>query len=269
MQVATEPTDILTTEPVHYEDFGAVGDGKTDDFAAIIKAHSFANKQRRPVVARNESTYYIGGQDATAIIETDTDFGSAKFIIDDRLLTNVRASVFLVPSTTKTVNLKGVTALKRNQKTLGVKLSAPSIVTVSNANVRHYIRKGLNQTKGDLMTDSFLVDPIGRVDPQTPIIWDFDQITKITAKPVETTPLTIRGGHFTTIANTAESTYDYHGRNILVKRSRTEITDLEHRVTGEGKQGAPYSGFINISNAANVVVQRNPPDWTQDLQNDW
>ena len=244
-----------TAKPIHYEDFGAVGDGKTDDFAAIIKAHAFANKHGRPVVARDEATYYIGGQDATAIIKTDTNFGRAKFIIDDRKLVNVRANVFQVPSVSKTTNLKGLKSLKRNQKNLGITLPATSIVTVTNSKVRQYIRKGLNPSQGRPMTDSFLVDAAGKVDPKTPVIWNFDQITKATAQPIETSPLTIRGGHFTTIANKAESKYDYHARNILVKRSLTKISDIEHYITGEGKQGAPYDGFINITAATSVVVQ--------------
>ena len=251
-----QSSDNSTAKTVRYEDFGAVGDGETDDFAAIIKAHAFANKHSRPIVARDEATYYIGGQDATAIIQTDTNFGSAKFIIDDRKLVNVKASVFVVPSTLKTTKLTGVTSLKRNQKNLGVKLPATSIVTVTNSSVRQYIRKGLNRNKGKPMTDSFLVDATGKVHSETPIIWDFDQITKITAQPIETSPLTIRGGHFTTIANIAESKYDYHARNILVKRSLTQISGIEHRITGEGKQGAPYGGFINITGAANVVLKK-------------
>ncbi len=35
----------------------------------------------------------------------------------------------------------------------------------------------------------------------SPIIWDFDQITDITAFPIDETTLTITGGRFTTIAN--------------------------------------------------------------------
>ena len=249
------PSLNSTAKPVRYEDFGAVGDGKTDDFAAIVKAHDFANKHRRPVVARDDATYYIGGQDATAVIKTDTNFGKAKFIIDDRNLVNVKASIFLVPSSNKTTKLKGVTALKRNQRNLGITLPATSIVTVTNSKVRQYIREGLNPNTGKPMTDSFLVDSRGRVHSKTPIIWDFDQMTEVVARPIETTPLKIRGGHFTTIANVAESKYDYHARNIVVKRSLTKISNIEHHVTGEEEQGAPYGGFITVIGAANVVIQ--------------
>ena len=36
------------------------------------------------VEADNGAKYYIGGKEMTASIETNTDFGNASFIIDDR-----------------------------------------------------------------------------------------------------------------------------------------------------------------------------------------
>jgi len=88
----------------------------------------------------------------------------------------------------------------------------------------------------------------------TPIIWDFDQITDITALPIDETTLTITGGHFTTIANNAESKYTYYSRGIAIRRSNVIVDRLEHRVTGERDHGAPYGGFINISECAYVTV---------------
>ena len=42
---------------VCYEDFGAVGDGKTDDMEAICKAHEYANEKGLPVYAKEGATY--------------------------------------------------------------------------------------------------------------------------------------------------------------------------------------------------------------------
>ena len=49
---------------VTYEDFGAVGDGKTDDFDAIIRTHEYANENGLSVFANETATYYIGGKNA-------------------------------------------------------------------------------------------------------------------------------------------------------------------------------------------------------------
>ncbi len=88
-----------------------------------------------------------------------------------------------------------------------------------------------------------------------PIIWDFDQVTDITALPIDEKTLTITGGHFTTIANKAESKYTYYDRNIAIRRSHVIVKGLEHRITGEGEHGAPYVGFINIGDCAYVTVK--------------
>ncbi|HEY3325097.1 MAG TPA: hypothetical protein VGP72_31880 [Planctomycetota bacterium] len=240
---------------VRYGDFGAQGDGKTDDIEAIAKAHAHANEHGLPVKADGGATYYIAGLDKMAVIQTDTDFGAAKFIIDDTSVKNHRANIFEVRSSLKPVKLEGVTSLKRDQPKIGVTLPRSCVVSITNSHVKHYIRFGANQNSGSPQTDVFIVDKNGNVDANTPIIWDFDQITAITAQPMDEKPLTITGGQFTTRANAAESRYTYYGRGIAIRRSNVVVEGLEHRITGEGDHGAPYGGFINVGDCANVTVR--------------
>ena len=80
---------------VYYDDFGAVGDGKTDDFFAIRNAHVFANESGQTVKASRTPSgkvYYIYdtrptpqiNNDTVSIpIQTTTDWQGVKFIIDD------------------------------------------------------------------------------------------------------------------------------------------------------------------------------------------
>ena len=240
---------------VRYSEFGALGDGKTDDMDAIAATHAFANLHGLKVQADAGYTYYIGGKERTAIIETDTDFGTASFIIDDTQVENRTASIFLVRSSQQPFALNGISSLKRNQEKIDISLPQPSLVTVTNSKVKHYIRYGLNQNNGSAQTDIFVVDKNGNVDMDAPIIWDFDQITEATALPMDQTTLTIKGGQFTTIANKAVSKYNYYSRNIAIRRSNVVLENLEHRVIGEGDQGAPYGGFINIRDCAYVTVK--------------
>ena len=240
---------------VRYNEFGAKGDGTTDDIDAIAAAHAFANQHDLSVKADEGATYYIGGKERTAVIQTDTDFGTAAFIIDDREVQNRGASVFTVASSLQPLELTGISSLKRNQDKIDVSLPGPSLITATNSHVRRYIRFGPNQNDGSPQTDIFVVDGDGNVDEDTPIIWDFDQITDITALPMDETTLHITGGRFTTIANQAESRYTYYSRNIAIRRSNVIVDGLQHRVIGEGDHGAPYSGFINIRDAANVTVR--------------
>ncbi len=240
---------------IRYEDFGARGDGVTDDIDAIVKAHEYANQHGLPVRVDEGATYYIGGKNKTAVIQTDTDFGSAKFIIDDTSVENRQAHIFQVTSTLKPFDLKGISSLKRNQPKIDVSLPGTCLISVYNSHNKHYIRYGVNQNKGSSQTDIFIADRDGNVEKNTPIIWDFDQITRITAHPINKSTLAIAGGHFTTIANKAESKYTYFGRGIAIRRSNVIVDGLEHHIRGEGDHGAPYGGFINISNCANVTVQ--------------
>ena len=242
---------------VRYSQFGAKGDGKTDDIDAIAEAHAFANQHGLPVKADDDATYYISGKDRTAVIQTDTDFGASAFIIDDTNVQNRGANVFLVGSTLQPFKLQGVSSLRKNQEKIGVSLPRRCLVTVTDSQVRRYIRYGPNRNSGLAQTDTFIVDKDGNVDMDAPIIWDFNQITDITALPIDETTLTISGGRFTTIANAAESRYAYYSRGIAIRRSNVIVDRLEHRVTGEKDQGAPYSGFLNIAQCAHVRVQNS------------
>lgn len=244
-------------EVVRYGKFGAVGDGVTDDIEAIARAHEFANQHGLPVQADEGATYYIGGKNKTAVIQTDTDWGTARFIIDDTAVSNHSANIFIVRSSLKSFKIEGVSSLKRNQSRIDVSLPGTCIITVSNSHIKHFIRYGLNQNSGSPQTDTFIADKDGHVDMNAPIIWDFDQITKITAQPIDKTKLTISGGRFTTKANAAESRYTYYGRGIEIMRSNVVVDGVEHCIIGEGDNGAPYGGFINIGSCANVTVRNS------------
>jgi hypothetical protein len=258
LQLNVSSKDILkfkTAGLIRYSDFGAKGDGKTDDIDAIAATHAFANQQGLLVKADKGATYYISGKERTAIIQTDTDFGEASFIIDDTDVQNRSASVFRVSSDLKPFKLDGISSLKKNQEKIDVSLPTTCLITVINSDVKHYIRFGLNPNNGASQTDIFVVDKNGNVDMDAPIIWDFDQITEITALPINDNTLNITGGRFTTIANKEESEYNYNSRNIAIRRSNVIIDGLEHRVIGEGEHGAPYGGFISIGDCCYVTVK--------------
>ena len=239
---------------VTYEEFGAVGDGKTDDQKAIVAAHNAANEKGLPVRAGAGKTYYIGKGAAVAVIKTDVDFGTAKFIIDDRELDNYKAPVFRVDPSAMSFDVKGVETLAAGQKNLGVKLPGPCLVEVQNNTVKQYIRYGRNQNNGTAQREMFLADASGAVDPRTPIVWDYKAVTGLRAHPVDEKTLVVRGGSFTTIANQAESKYNYNARGIAVRRSNVRIEDVRHYVEGEGDHGAPYGSFVGVSFCANVMV---------------
>ncbi len=258
LHVNVSPKDVVKFKAagsIRYSDFGAKGDGKTDDIDAIAATHAFANMHGLLVKADPGATYYIGGKKQTVIIRTDTEFGTATFIIDDTAVQNRNAPVFMVSSSQKPFKPENISSLRRNQKKIDTSLPGPCLVTVTNSNVKQYIRFGLNQNNGSSQTDIFVVDKNGNVDMKGPIIWDFSQITDITALPIDQNLLKITGGNFTTIANNAESNYTYYSRGIAIRRSHVLIEGLRHNIKGEGDHGAPYGGFIDIGDCAYVTIK--------------
>jgi len=246
------------SKPITYEAFGAVGDGRTDDRKAIIAAHAAANEKGLPVRAKDGATYYMGCGGGTAIIRTDVDFGTATFIIDDTHVAkrNIRSPAFSIEPDEPTFAVTGLVKLARGQKSLGVRLPKRCLLELIDDNVRRFIRWGRNQNNGVAQQEMIVVDSEGRVDPATPLVWDFDHVTAVNARPIDERPLTVKGGSFTNIANQAASRYDYYLRGILVHRSNVRIEGLKQYVTGELDHGAPYSGFFRIERCANVTVER-------------
>ncbi len=244
------------TNYVTYEDFGAAGDGKTDDLEAIVKTHEYANANGLKVFANETSAYYIGGADKTAYIMTDTDWSTARFIIDDTAVENRSAWIFNIAPSKGGINITDkLSPLKADASDIGTTLDGKSLVVLTDSNVKRYIRKGANQNSGSNQTDVILVAENGNISPETPLIWDFDAVTNATAYPVDAEALTVKGGRFTTIANNASSEYNYYARGIVVRRSNTVIDGLYHDITNEDKTGAPYSAFVSLSCCADVTVK--------------
>lgn len=248
-------TRLIAAGQVTYRDFGAIGTDTLNDSEAIAAAHAFANENGLPVKAHDEDTYYFNGQRQTAIIATDTDFGKARFVIDDTAVEDRTAPIFRVVSRLQPHPVTGITRLKRNQRKLRLRLPETCLVTVEDDSVRRYIRKGRNQNAGKPQTDVFIVDRKGRVDMDAPIIWDFNRISAIRAVPIDPTTLHLTGGRFTTIANQEPSAYNYYARNLEIQRSNVVVKGIEHRIEGEGETGAPYRGFLHVRDCAYVTIE--------------
>lgn len=235
-----------------YEMFGAVGDGMADDMPAIVKTHEEANQRQLPVKAREGAVYYISPRARTATVQTSADWSNAKFIIDDVNCECRTAPVFHVSSALQPLPLR-VSSMVWGQSRLDNPFGCDLHVVVKNENHMDYIRKGLNQDNGHPRTDVFVLRADGALS--SPLSFDFDEITGVHAYPIDRQTLTLTGGEFTTIANQAESKYNYHSRNIHITRSNVEVSGVTHDVTGEKDHGAPYIGFIQLSDCARVLVR--------------
>ena len=243
---------IMEKKYFTYEEFGAVGDGVHDDLPAIVACHEAANREVLPVKAKDGAVYYIGGKNITAVVKTDVDFGTARFIIDDREVELITSYVFSVESDYDFEAVE-IPTLSRGQKKLDIGKNGNYLVRVYDETHPVFIRKGLNMNKGTATQDIFLLDSDGNISPS--VNFDYPTVTRAEAKCVDDAPITLRGGIFTTIANQQESFYRYHQRGIHVSRSHVTICDFQHYFEGEGEHGAPYHGFIRSDYTSDLTVK--------------
>jgi hypothetical protein len=245
---------VPTDQPVNYEAFGAVGDGVADDMPAIVEAHAFANTLGLAVKTKPDATYHLGRRALTAIIATDTDWGTSKFIVDDTEVENHRVSLFAVRSLLAPITVS-IAKLTRDQRQLDVRPPADCWVRVENSGRRRYIRRGLNQNNGSAQRDCFILRRDGTIEGD--IDWDYATVTKVEVRPIDERPLLLKGGVFTTTANrmNQEKGYNYWERNIVITRSNTTVDGLTHHVVGETDVGHPYHGFLAVSSCANVTLR--------------
>ena len=258
---------------VTYEAFGAAGDGVTDDLPAIVAAHDYANSHGLPVRSRPDATYHLGRRALTAVIATDTDWSTSRFTIDDAphndSIEDHKRPLFAVRSLLPPETL-AIERLTRDQAHADVRHADVAAadgghayhVLVENDTVRRYIRRGLNQNAGTPQHDVFILRPDGSIEGD--IDWDYvpgvpgaHTITRIEARPIDPSPLTLRGGFFTTLANRMVQPvgYNYWARNIEITRSNTTVEGLTHYVAGETAVGHPYSGFLSIHDCADITLR--------------
>lgn len=255
------PDDKLFDNSVHYSEFGAKGDGRTDDFEAIKKTHEYANEKGIAVQADKGAKYYIGAHEDTIDVKTNVDWRDARFTIDDKNAETDsdmwRYPLFTVRSDTakQSVEVPDGLTLKAGQTETGLAFNQGVMLAIFNENKRDFIRLNSTDNKGYVRQEVILVDKDGKVDPTTPIMWDYDEVTKIDAYSVTDSPILLRGGVFTTIANDYPTNSPYFERGIMVERANTKVKNVKHYVTDEGETGAPYNGFFRTRNTANVTYE--------------
>lgn len=256
---------------VFYKDFGAVGDGVTDDFDAIKAAHEYANREKLPVSADEGKKYYIGaghGKD-TITVKTSTNWQNSAFIIDDRFIeagsADANSNIFTVASDYSPIKhneeselvraINNAGGIKTTDTSLPYKPGHTVMLIPYNKNHRVYIRYGINNDAGDEQHEVMIVDGEGNIDKNTPALLDYEAVTSVTELRIDDGPIELVGGSFLTRANQAPSAYRYFSRGICIRRSNVTVRKVKHSITDEGEHGAPYIAFISVYLANKIICE--------------
>lgn len=270
----------LDSNIVRYSDFGAVGDGVKDDFDALYNAHVYANENNLPVVAQPGAIYYIGESFVKSIpVKTNLTLTGAKIIIDDRgsvayanrsnalfILEREHPVKYFVDESLEALSPKPISKGQEFIDWLVPVLESKCMVRFTNSNHRDFVRFGSNQNAGNPRTDGIIIDTNGKVDSDTPVVFDFDCFTKIEIFRVDDTPITLDGGYFETICCRAvpeteyKNKYHAYSRGIKVHRPNSTVKNITHRVvdepeiTGLLNESYPYHAFLDFSNTYNATL---------------
>ena len=263
--------EIVSRGYVTYEDFGAVGDGVTEDFVAIYKAHVFANEHRLPVKGTPGKTYYIfettmGTEKPFIVpIRTSVDWQGATFIIDDTKMSVWEENPYSEQAYKNIFNvlpdrehekfridsveaLAPVNASGINKKTkkinLGLDWDGPVMIVPYSKAHKIFRRRGYGQYDGDDMHELIVVEADGTVNPDTPIMFDYKSIDYMDVIKLDPeSAITLENGIFITKESKVnqsylkeDGTYGYRGgyirRGMCVTRSYTTVKNIEHRIEG-------------------------------------
>ena len=282
VNIKSNLNEKIDVRNIYYSEYGATGNGVTDDFFALKACHDYANQWGHTVNSDGPTkTYYIGNylsdkDKATSIIvQTDTNWHGCSFIWDDSgvdIGSPCWASpIFSIAPSKKSYSVSASQRpnefLAKGSASLGGWVPGiECLVYIANSDERHYIRYGLNENNGSSQHEILHVYADGTVDPMTPLQWDYETITSMYVYPIDTNPIVISGGEgdvratVTTIHNQNRSIYQYYYRNFQITRSNVTLQNIDHKMENEkpekeGGTGTPYTGFTQVTYAHNVTIQ--------------
>ena len=279
---------------VYYSQFGAVGDGITDDYQAMYNAHVFANECGQKVMGDGANyRYYVHEFSKTIPVKTDVDFNGATIHIDDRgsgvyKYRSIHLFTFQPSYEVKNYNAAQIQEMSGGAPFLTTDtelpwlapyLEATSFVYINNKH-QDYIRHGANAGYIKNRRDVFVIHPDGKLDESTPIYFDFVEgeqlindgtkleyrftynIETMKVYRVDETPITMENGYFERDAceSVAETGYEnkYHGyaRGLGIQRSNVTVTNLHHKLISEPY--LPTSGYGWFDEKQDSIRQSYP-----------
>uniref|UniRef100_A0AAU8BBC3 Tail fiber n=1 Tax=Bacillus phage Adastra TaxID=3143958 RepID=A0AAU8BBC3_9CAUD len=251
----------LSTDPVNYRQFGAKGDGVTDDGLYIKRAHEYANSVGLPV--HNPSGEFYFKSERYVPVRTNTNLGQTIIHVDESKTPATQGNIYVIMSQhgQSPLSSNELTAIKNSLKK-GTRYIAElakyagSFVKVFDSNTKVGNRQSENPNSGWDMQDFFIIEEGGRIVGD--ITWDFSDITSGLIRKLDKNYLTFEGGVFLLSGNlSSASTGDPTTGGIAIQRSRTivknQFVGLEDNASD--KPTASDTGFYNLQSVYDVTLE--------------
>lgn len=238
-------------DTLNVTDFGAVGDGITDDTLAIEQAFKVAEIQNRGVSFAPRT--YVWNPTETIETSITVDFGHAKFKKSDSASGN-KPLIKIVHDTSKIdIDPESIETVINRKTTRIPELAGygQAYVQVTDSNSAIFKRRGVagDNGYGTNKFDHFMIDNQGYLLNE--VTFDFNSITKLIVQPIDSYYTYVRGGRFSTDAT--NTTDNYYQSGIVVEKSNTIIESIDHSAKSDSTS-ASSDGFLVIKDCANVKV---------------
>lgn len=262
-------TTEYKAEFVTYKDFGAKGDGVTDDYSAMSAAHNRANGSGYLTVKVNDGSYNVGKHTPISV-KTSVDFTGATIIIDDKDFTVSQSNIFtgsafkvvsdyiayvhqsdalvssvntelLNPDSYNSSTTTSATQIFGENYLNNIRYSGSKVMLViedKGAAQKVFIRFPANASDGVDPKELIIVNADGTLDKSAGLVLTYSEVDKVTEYRIDDAQITISGGKFITRANnftemTSDKNAYYFGRGIDIYRSNTVIDGIDHLIVDE------------------------------------
>ncbi len=251
---------VKNNSSIDYKSFVSLRKNK-DDYYVIKAAHDCANKYKKPVsVTKAEYNIYKKNTDAIEV-KTDTNFNGATIYIHDEItdLEKYEGAIYHI-SHEKSCDTLSVASFNGSYTSLAPVTGSYFIRIESKSAERVFQRNHKDGTQSSAKIDVFTVIN-GKISQ--PMYWSYNgEKLKVTRCEIPSKQLVFQNGIFETIAKkNCDNCASLFARNIRVTRSNTKIYNLKHYFIDKKGNSVKelnhsYTGFIGITNTANVLIQK-------------
>lgn len=243
----------LARRGVNVDWFGTVGDGKTDDTAALITAHDFANANGYDVIYGKNKTYYLSNNQEITV-KTNVDFNDSTILIDDTTGSSVHAYHAVNDTNTIMLDAQAVGAINAGQTNSALSGYGNALTYIEDNSDVVYKRSGANANDGQAKGEAFIINNDGAI--LSPMMFDYKRVTRCEIRPFNPAQVTFKNGHFVSKGFiTGTDLNKSYARDFYVERNQSKLINCSHNLEDDQTGKLASQGFFFHRRVAEQAMQ--------------